>query len=66
MALENKRIGSERLTRNFRRLLKAFSVELKEEARDSVELESANLVLLKAGLVATRIVKLVSPQVAIQ
>lgn len=46
---------TERFARNFRRLLKLFSANLKEEAQDSFDMQLANIVLSKAGFVANTI-----------
>ncbi|KAF4234051.1 hypothetical protein CNMCM6457_004200 [Aspergillus fumigatiaffinis] len=55
VAVGDRRIGPERFARNFRRLLKLFSDGLKDEAQDSFDMELANLVQSKAGLVANTI-----------
>jgi hypothetical protein len=55
VAVGDRRIGPERFARNFRRLLKLFSDDLKNEALVSFDMELANLVQSKAGLVANTI-----------
>jgi hypothetical protein len=54
LALHDRHIRSDRLARNFKRLLMLFSRNLKEEACDSVDVELANFVASNAGLVATK------------
>jgi hypothetical protein len=50
--------------RNYKRLLKAFSLELKEEIHDSTDLELANLIHAKAGLIASSIRRTFEPSYA--
>lgn len=49
------RIARSRFVRNFRRLLKRFAAGLKEESREAIDLDLANLISSRAGLVADRI-----------
>jgi hypothetical protein len=50
-------IGAERLQRNVRRMLKSFARNLREEASGELERLAAQLVTVKAGFVAQRIVE---------
>ncbi|CAG8276302.1 unnamed protein product [Penicillium salamii] len=54
-AIYERRIAPARFVRNFRRLLKRFAVNLKEEAQEAIDLDLANFVLSRAGLVADNI-----------
>lgn len=51
-AILERQIARERFIRNLRRLLKRFAVNLKEEAREAVDVDLANLITSRAGLVA--------------
>ncbi|KUL86029.1 hypothetical protein ZTR_06481 [Talaromyces verruculosus] len=51
-ARNDKRISPDRFARNFKRLLKRFAQDLKEEMREAADLELARFVSSKAGLVA--------------
>lgn len=57
LAMEDERIDPERFQRNFKRLLKAFSQDLKVQVRESLDLKLANLVSSRAGLVSTGILE---------
>jgi hypothetical protein len=59
--MEDKHISPKRFAWNFKRLLKVFLADLAEDAPDSIDLELANLISLKAGFVATRILELLGP-----
>lgn len=48
----DKRISPDQFARNLKRLLKRFAQDLKEEMRESADLELARFVSSKAGLVA--------------
>jgi len=54
-AMANKRIGPDRFAQNFKGSLKAFSLDLKEEIRESINLELTNLISSKASFLASRI-----------
>ncbi|KAJ5559595.1 TPR repeat protein [Penicillium frequentans] len=49
------RITTTRFVRNFRRLLKGFALGLKEEAQEAVDIDLANLISARAGLIADKI-----------
>lgn len=57
-AIEKRTIGPERFSRNFKRLLKMYSSNLKEEANDSLDYLVARLVGRKAKYVADSILKM--------
>lgn len=50
-AMNDKRISPDRFARNFKRLLKLFARDLKQEIREAADLELARFVSSKAGLV---------------
>ncbi|OGE49558.1 hypothetical protein PENARI_c021G00413 [Penicillium arizonense] len=54
-AILERRIARSRFVRNFRRLLKRFAAGLKEEAGEAIDLDLANLISSKAGLVADKV-----------
>jgi len=56
-AIESEAIGTERFCRVFRRLLRIYAKELKEEAVDDFQYSVARLIQLKAWLVAELIKK---------
>lgn len=56
-AIENDKIGSERLQRNLRRLFKGYSKNLKNEAKDQLEYYSALFVGSKAKTLAESIIE---------
>jgi nucleoside phosphorylase len=62
-ARKDTRIGPERFTRNFKKLLGIFSADLKEESQNSFDLQLAKLVSMKASSVARRVSALVVLQV---
>jgi hypothetical protein len=41
--------------RNFRRLLKGFAADLKEESREAIDIDLANLISSRAGLISDKI-----------
>lgn len=54
-ATTDTRIEPPRLERNFKRLLMSFAHDLKDEARESADVALANLISIKAGVVAARL-----------
>lgn len=54
-AIVESRITAARFVRNFRRLLKSFAVGLEEGAQEAIDLDLANLIWSRAGLIADQI-----------
>ncbi|OGM44111.1 hypothetical protein ABOM_007284 [Aspergillus bombycis] len=54
-AILKRDIASDRLDRNFRRLMKRFATNLKDEAQEAIDLDLANLILSRVTLVAEKI-----------
>lgn len=54
-AISKRHIASDRLDRNFRRLMKRFARNLKDEAQEAIDLDLANLILSRVSLVAEKI-----------
>ncbi|OKP13305.1 hypothetical protein PENSUB_1036 [Penicillium subrubescens] len=54
-AIVEREVSLERFVRNFRRLLKQFALNLKEEAREAIELDLSKLILMRARLIADKI-----------
>lgn len=50
-----RHIASDRLDRNFRRLMKRFATNLKDEAQEAIDLDLANLIISRVSLVAEKI-----------
>ncbi|KAJ6111987.1 hypothetical protein N7523_008048 [Penicillium sp. IBT 18751x] len=56
-AIFERRIARARFVRNSRRLLRRFAAKLKEESREAIEINLADIVSSRAGLIADTIVK---------
>ncbi|KAI2735564.1 hypothetical protein DTO013E5_4669 [Penicillium roqueforti] len=54
-AISKHYIAFDRLDRNFRRLLKQFATNLKDEAQEAIDVDLANLIFSRARLVAEKI-----------
>lgn len=54
-AISKRHMASDRLERNFRRLMKRFATNLKDEAQEAIDLDLANLILSRASLLAEKI-----------
>lgn len=55
VAISKRHIASDRLDRNFRRLMKRFATNLKDEAQEAIDLDLANFILSRVNLVAGKI-----------
>ncbi|CAG7937924.1 unnamed protein product [Penicillium olsonii] len=53
-AIVARRITLARFVRNFRRLLKGFAVDLKEESQEAVYIDLANFISSRAGLISDK------------
>ncbi|KAJ5389236.1 uncharacterized protein N7496_000304 [Penicillium cataractarum] len=54
-AIVEKKISPDRFVRNFRRLIKGFAMNLKDEAREAIEFDLAKLIATRACLIADKI-----------
>jgi hypothetical protein len=54
-AISKLHIASDRLNRNFRRLMKRFATNLKDEAQEAIDLDLANLILSRSSPIAEKI-----------
>ena len=62
LAIESESIGGDRLERNLRRFLRAYSYELRKEANDKLERGAAHLVKSRARYVASAIRRKFEPR----
>lgn len=63
-AIRAETIGLERFTRNFRRLLKVYSKELKNDAREHIQVLAAQLVQSRSRYISISIVRLSNPELS--